>query len=218
MAKLLVINPNSDTEVTASIERSLLPWARMGFTIECATNRTGPLTISSDEDAVRAGEDVRRDAATSDADAILVACFSDPGVDYLRRETKRPVFGVQESGILTAMSLANRYGIIALSERAVPRHMARIERLALVDRCAGEIGLSGYSALDVGRSDEAFAESITAGRALASRGAGAIVLGCAGFGPRRAALEKELGIPVIDPVLAGATLALGALMSQQALS
>ena len=47
---------------------------------------------------------------------------------------------------------------------------------------------------------------------LKEMGAGAMVLGCAGFSPRRAALEKELGIAVIDPVQAAVAMALGAVM------
>lgn len=212
MAKLLVINPNSNTEVTASIARSVARWRRPDVTIDCITNAAGPDTISTDADSAAAGLDVERIVAGSDADAVLVACFSDPGVEALRRTDPRPVLGVQEAGILMAMSRAPKFGMIALSARAVPRHLARIERMGLTGRCAGEIGLSGYSALAVGRSDDAFAESIVAGRQLQEMGAGAIVLGCAGFGPRRAALQQALGLPVIDPVLAGVAMAMAALV------
>lgn len=212
MLRLLVINPNSNAQVTATIAASLRPWEGLGVAIDCVTNSGGPDTISSDEDAAVAGKDVARIAGQSSADAILVACFSDPGVDALRRTDARPIFGVQESGILTALARAPKFGMIALSDRAVPRHLARIERLGLTGRCAGELGLSGYSALAVGQSDEAFAESLIAGERLKGMGAGAIVLGCAGFGPRRAALQQALGVPVIDPVLAGVALAMGALV------
>ena len=41
-------------------------------------------------------------------------------------------------------------------------------------------------------------------------GAKSIILGCAGMAKYREALEFELGIPVIDPVQAGAAMALGA--------
>ncbi|HEY0275941.1 MAG TPA: aspartate/glutamate racemase family protein [Paenirhodobacter sp.] len=213
MAKLLVINPNSNTEVTENIARALHSWAATGVTIECITNHAGPDTISSNIDATRAGEDVGRLALTDPADAVLVACFSDPGVVALRVAIPCPVFGIQEASILMALARAPRYGIIALSERAVPRHLARIEHLRLMQRCAGEVGLSGYSALAVGRSDAAFAETLAAAEELRERGAGAIILGCAGFGPRRAELEARLRMPVIDPVLAGAALAVGTLIT-----
>lgn len=213
MAKLLVINPNSNAEVTAGIARALAPWASTGVGIDCVTNHAGPDTIASNDDVARAGDEVIRLAATTDADAVLVACFSDPGVDGLRHMSPRPVFGIQEASILMALARAPRYGIVALSERAVPRHLARIEQLRLMQRCTGEVGLSGYSALAVGQSDAAFAETLAAAAELRQRGAGAIILGCAGFGPRRAELEARLEMPVIDPVLAGAALAVGTLLA-----
>lgn len=212
MQRLLVINPNSTAAVTANIAAALAPFGRPGLRIDCLTNAAGPATIASNEDAARAGEQVCALARAEPAEAVLVACFSDPGVDQLRAELPCPVFGIQEAAILVALARAPRYGIVALSERAVARHLARIETLRLMPRCAGEIGLSGFGALEVGQSDAAFAETLAAGEELRARGAGAVILGCAGFGPRRAALAGALGLPVIDPVLAGATLACGALL------
>lgn len=212
MKRLVIVNPNSNTEVTAGIERSVAPWRSLDWTVTCVTNGSGPDTISTDADVAAVAEDLRRAVSGLSADAILVACFSDPGVDALRSASNLAIFGVQESGLLMAMACAPKFGVIALSERAVPRHLARIEKLGFSSRCAGEVGLSGYSALAVGRSDDAFAESVSAGERLKRQGAGAIVLGCAGFGPRRAALEEALGLPVIDPVLAGVALAAGVLI------
>lgn len=212
MRRLLIINPNSNTEVTQNIVHALNAWRGLGIAINCVTNTQGPDTISSDRDVATAGCNVLRMAEDADVDAILIACFSDPGVDRLRQATDRPVFGIQEAAILMAMARAPKFGMIALSERAVPRHLARVETLGFMPRCAGELGLSGYSALAVGQSDDAFAESLTAGEKLKRMGVGAIILGCAGFGPRRAALQTALAAPVIDPVLAGVAMAMGALV------
>ena len=43
-------------------------------------------------------------------------------------------------------------------------------------------------------------------------GAESIILGCAGMASHRAGLEKFLGIPVIDPVQAATTMAIGAVL------
>lgn len=42
-------------------------------------------------------------------------------------------------------------------------------------------------------------------------GAGVIILGCAGMGVHRTRLQKELGLPVIDPVQAAVGAAISAL-------
>ena len=55
------------------------------------------------------------------------------------------------------------------------------------------------------------AKMIEVGRALKDEdGAGAIVMGCAGMARLRSQLEDALGIPVIDPTQAAATMAFGA--------
>ncbi|WP_433850724.1 aspartate/glutamate racemase family protein [Brucella pseudogrignonensis] len=214
MRRLLVINPNSNEEVTANIARILKPWHATGLSISCITNSSGPDTIASDEDVQAVAEDVSCIVAASSADAILIACFSDPGVDAIRRVDARPILGIQEAGILAALARAEKFGVIGLSNRAVARHLKRIERIGFMSRCAGEIGLSGFGALEVGRSDQAYEEALAAVAILKSKGAGAVVLGCAGFGPRRKQLADESGVIVIDPVVAGAALAASFLVGE----
>lgn len=205
---ILFVNPNSDELVTAGIAAALEPFAA-AHRFETIRIAHGPATISSDEDAHRGGLDLLAAARErGDARLIVSACFSDPGVDLLRA-AGFPAFGLQEASLLTACARADLFGIVALSPRAIPRHRRRIAQLGLLPRMAGELPLSGASAREAGTSDAVFAETIAVGEALKARGAGAIVLGCAGFAPRRAALEEALGLPVIDPVLAAAGMALG---------
>jgi allantoin racemase len=57
------------------------------------------------------------------------------------------------------------------------------------------------------------ARMVAVGRDLKDKdGADVIVMGCAGMARHRAALEQELGIPVIDPTQAAATMAFGAVV------
>jgi Asp/Glu/hydantoin racemase len=174
----------------------------------------GPATIATAEDVARAAImllDYAR--ARPDASAFVIACFSDPGLDLLRASIPQPVLGLQETGVLTAMARADMFGIIALSPRAAARHRLRLRQMGVLPRMVAELGLSGVSALDAGTSDAVFAETSARGRDLVAMGAGAIVLGCAGFAPRRRALEDALGVAVIDPVQAAAGMALAAALA-----
>ncbi|KMO40066.1 Asp/Glu racemase, partial [Methylobacterium tarhaniae] len=57
---------------------------------------------------------------------------------------------------------------------------------------------------------DTLARMIAIGRDLRDRdGAGAIVMGCAGMAVHRRGLERELGIPVVDPVQAAVAMAIG---------
>lgn len=205
---ILVINPNSSEGVTQGLRDALVPY---GAHFDCVTVADSPATIATNEDVARAGLRVLEIARETKAQAVITACFSDPGLDLMRSEGIR-AFGIQECGILTAMARADRFGIIALSPKSIPRHMAKMRQMGVIDRLAGEVGLSGVSALDAGTSDTVLDETLAAGEKLVAMGAGAIVLGCAGFAPRRRLLEERLGVAVIDPAQAAAVMALGAVL------
>ena len=68
------------------------------------TNFGGPPGIESQQDADNAAVQVidiiKRN---NSADAFVIACFSDPGIYAAREVTNKPVFGIAESGILTAL-------------------------------------------------------------------------------------------------------------------
>jgi Asp/Glu/hydantoin racemase len=212
---ILVINPNSSQAVTDGIAEALEPYRLVrGPVFECIRIPEAPQTIRTAEDVARAALRVAEIARSrADASAFVIACFSDPGLELTRTIVPQPVLGIQESGILTALARADLFGIVALGPASVARHRLRIRQMGVEGRMAGELALNNASAEDAGHSDTVFADTLALGEALRDRGAGAIVLGCAGFAPRRAELEARLGIAVIDPVQAAAVMALGAVLA-----
>lgn len=210
MKRILVINPNSSAVVTQGLRAALARFH--GATFDCTDIPDSPPTIMTEEDVARAGLQVAdRIVADPGADAYVIACFSDPGLDLARSLTKKPVIGIQEAGILTALARADRFGVIALGPKSVPRHMRKMRTMGVISRLAGELDLGGVSAEDAGHSDLVYARALEAGHRLRDAGAGALVLGCAGFSPRRQQLEQDIGIPIVDPVVAAAAIALGAI-------
>ncbi|MCT4577083.1 aspartate/glutamate racemase family protein [Donghicola sp.] len=207
---ILIINPNSSGEVTDGIRHAV---AVLGPHFEVIDIQQSPATIASDEDVARAGLEVLATSrARPDASAYITACFSDPGLDLLRAEGVKTAIGCQEAGILTALARADRFGIIALSERSIPRHMRKMRQMGVAERLAGELALPGVSAAASGRDEAVYALVRDKAEKLGQMGAGAIVLGCAGMAPIRARLEQDTGLAVIDPVMAAASIALGAVL------
>ncbi len=80
----------------------------------------------------------RKVEATNDADAFIIACYSDPGLFVAREGTSRPVFGIAECGVLTALARADRFGVIAIKSRSIPRHIRYLRQMGLMERLAGE--------------------------------------------------------------------------------
>jgi len=212
MKRILVINPNSSAPVTRGMSEALAGY--QGVRFDCIGIPESPATIMTEDDVARAGlrvaELILRDP---DADAYVIACFSDPGLDLARSLTPKPVIGIQEAGILTALARADRFGIIALGPKSVARHMRKMRTMGVMGRLAGELDLGGVSAEDAGQSDAVYARTLQVGESLRDMGAGALVPGCAGFAPRRAQLERALGIVVVDPVQAAAAIAMGAVLA-----
>ena len=127
-----------------------------------------------------------------------------------REGTARPVFGIAECGVLTALTRADRFGVIAIKSRSIPRHIRYLRQMGLMDRLARRAPLE-MSVAETASGDGTLARMIAVGRELKEEdGAGAIVMGCAGMARHRKPLEQALGIPVIDPTQAAVAMALGA--------
>ncbi|MGD9925865.1 MAG: aspartate/glutamate racemase family protein [Pseudorhodoplanes sp.] len=62
---------------------------------------------------------IPRPRGRNDADAFVTACYSDPALHTLREITSRPVFGIGESAILTALTLGARFGTITILRKAI---------------------------------------------------------------------------------------------------
>jgi len=211
-ARISVVNPNSNEAVTRGIDEALAPLRFAdGPEIVCSTLAEGPFGIETQEHVESVALPMRRLVETDNAsDAFVIACYSDPGLHACREGTARPVFGIAECGVLAALARAERFGVIAILQRSIARHMRYLRQMGLTERLAGERPLE-MSVAEAASGEGTLSRMIAVGRALKDEdGANAIVMGCAGMARHRLALEDTLGIPVIDPTQAAVTMALGA--------
>ena len=210
--RILVINPNSNEAVTRGLEDALRPFSfPQAPEIECRTLAEGPFGIESQADVDSVALPLRRLVEGENrADAFVIACYSDPGLHVCREGTSRPVFGIAECGVLTALARADSFGVIAIKSRSIPRHIRYLRQMGLTDRLAGERPLE-MSVAETASGEGTLERMITIGTELRDAdGARAIVMGCAGMARHRKPLEEALGIPVIDPTQAAVAMALGA--------
>jgi Asp/Glu/hydantoin racemase len=209
---ILVINPNSTVAVTRAIDDAMAPLRGPGGPeIECLTLAEGPPGIESQTDAdgviLPLCQTIREHEA--DASAFVIACFSDPGLFSAREATAKPVLGIAECGILTALTLGHRFGVISILARSVPRHLRYIAAMGVGQRLAGDLPI-GLGVTELADAQAALSRMIDVGRKLRDRhGAEVLVMGCAGMARYRADLEKEIEIPVVEPTQAAVAIAIG---------
>jgi Asp/Glu/hydantoin racemase len=212
MATIYVINPNSTQAVTDAIDAALDPLRAIdGPEIECVTLAEGPPGIESQRDVDGVITPLLRRAASLEnaAGAFVIACFSDPGLHALREQSARPVLGIAECGVLTALSIAPRFGVLAILPGSIPRHRRYFAAMGVTDRLAGEIAID-VGVVDLADEKLTFARLTDCGRALRDGyDADVVVMGCAGMARYRAALEDALDIPVVEPTQAAVMMAIG---------
>ncbi len=212
--RILVINPNSNQAVTDGMSEALKPLAVAGGPkIECVTLAEGPFGVESQADVDSVALPLSKLVSErDDADAYVIACYSDPGLQVCREVTEKPVLGIQECGVLTALSQGDRFGVIAISNTSVKRHLRYLRQMGVMERLAKERA-ANLSVEESAAGSGTFARLCEIGTELRDLdGAETVILGCAGMAAHRVALADYLGIPVIDPVQAATSMAIGAVL------
>ncbi len=146
------------------------------------------------------------------ADAAIVGCFGDPGLDALYEVTSElPVVGPGEASMHFACMLGSRFGVITVTEGVVGPIGRMAARAGLDGRLLGVAVVDTPVLALQENPGETAARASTAGGELVRQGATVLVLGCMSMafldlGP---ALEAKLGVPVVNPVHAALAVAEG---------
>ena len=210
MARILVLNPNSSADVTASMDAALnLVRSPGGPEVVCETLAEGPAGIETQEHVESVVLPLVRHFERHPADAYVIGCFSDPGLALARENLRKPVFGIAESACHMAAGLGHRFGIVAIKQGSIARHKRMIRSLGLSDRLAGDRPLE-IGVTEMLKADRVLDRIVEVGTELRDRdGADVLILGCASMGGYRQAIEQRLGLPVVDPTQAAVVRAMG---------
>ena len=210
MNSLIVINPNSSQTVTDGIDAAIDPLRAFGIPIRCLTLSEGPPGIESQRQAdLTIAPMLALAAKQTDAAGFVIACFGDPGLHALRDQTSLPVVGIQEAAVMTALTLGQRFGVIAILPPSIPRHLRAFGAMGVLDRLAGDRAL-GLGVSDLANADKSLTAMINTGKRLRDEdGADVLIMGCAGMASYLAQVRDATGLPVVEPSQAAVSLALG---------
>jgi allantoin racemase len=202
MTKILIVNPNTTASMTGTIAAAARAVAAGDTEILAVTSAMGPASIEGFYDEVFAVPGlIQALQNVPDADAAIIACFDDTGLDAARSAAPYPVVGICEAALVTAGQIAKRIGIVTTLPRSIVPLEELVRRYGFAERAT--VTACNVPVLDLERPDSGGREKLEAEitRAL-DKGADAIVLGCAGMADLAQALSKKFGVPVVDGVAA----------------
>ena len=147
---------------------------------------------------------IARDSAQHNIDALVLGCFYDPALEDAREISGQTVvIGPCQASLQVAANLANRFSIIVGRNKWIEQMHGRIRAYGAQDRLASMRSLG--MGVDEFQRDHALTRRTIieqARLAVEQDGAEAIILGCTiefGFFEE---VQAQIGVPVIDPVVA----------------
>lgn len=209
--KLLLVNPNTSAAMTRAMTESAQALAAPGTEVTGRQPSFGPASIEGHFDeafgAAGVAEQVRL-AQGEGFDAVVIACFGDPGLDAARELTAAPVLGIAEAAFHAASFVATGFSVVTTLARTCVIAERLVQRYGFERSCRG-IHATDLPVLALEDDGAAAADRIeaVARQALARDRSGAIVLGCGGMTGLCRTLQQRLGVPVVDGVGAAVKLA-----------
>jgi allantoin racemase len=201
--RIFVINPNTSESVTEHIRRELEKIKRSETDLMVVNPEHGPVSIESAYDEALATPptlELVRQANEEACDAIVLACFSDPGLDAAKEISEIPVIGIEEASMHVAAMLGHKFSITTVFRSRVPTRDLHVRMRGLEDAYASALVMNMPVLEMDAHPEQAKARILELAReAVEKDGAEVIILGCAGLTGYAADVERELGVVVIDP-------------------
>ncbi len=201
--RILIINPNTSLSMTNHIREELLPLKRPDTELTVACPDKGPETIESAYDEAYAAPptlELVKKANIEGYDAVVIACFSDPGLHAAREISNIPVIGIEESSLHVAAMLGAKFSIMTPRRTRIPAKREEVH-IRGMDHFLASVRSLDLSVAETDADPERTKQRVfeAATQAVQEDGAEVIILGCAGMAGYAPELEKKLNIKVIDP-------------------
>lgn len=203
--RVLVLNPNFSSEITATLEAVAKGAAAPGTTISTATASRGVPYIATRAEAQIGGAIALEMLAElhSEYDAAIIAAFGDPGLFGARELFDIPVVGMAEASMLTACMLGRRFAIVTFARALGPWYQECVDMHGMNGRCAGIRMLDGPFETIGGIQDEK--ENLLvklAHQATIELEADAVILAGAPLAGLAARIRDRIPVPVVDQMAA----------------
>jgi len=201
--KIMVINPNSSVDMTNHIRKILENIKRPETELTVICPDKGPVAIESAYDETLAAfhcMELTKKANREKYHAVIIACFSDPGLIAMKEISDILVVGIQEVSLHVASMLGHKFTILTPMKKRIPSKYNDVWRNKLLFNLASVREL-GMTVTETDAKPALAQKHImeVAKQAVEEDGTEVIILGCAGMTGYAEKIAKELDIVVIDP-------------------
>lgn len=201
--KIYVINGNTNTLVSQEINNAAQEAVFSGTEIITITPEMGPSTIEGYMDGQISAIGVCEMIAKyhREADAFVLACFSDPGLYPARELTQKPIVGIAEASMVTAVQLGHLFSLLTPLRRLKPVLRGLVHQYGFMERLAS-IRHVDFSVADLAGSDNEHMDAFSAAgtKAIDEDDAEVLILSGAVLSGKEKKLTEQLNVPVLDPV------------------
>jgi len=177
------------------------------------------LEITNAQDEAKAIPSILKaiqDSADEGADAAIVYCFGEPGVEQAKSRVSIPVFGIASPAMHMASQLGCRFSVIASMQAHCPLINALAERFGLITRMSDPVSIN-ISPNELINNDELLFVRVTEviKQCFEKDHVNVFVLGCGSMQLKGRKIQQlikaQLGydIIVIDPLLAAIYFTMG---------
>lgn len=203
--KLAIINPNSTESMTEKCRLVAQEFKNSDTEIWASNPKNSPKSIEGHYDEVQSliglMEEIKK-AQEWGADAYVIACFDDPGLEAARELVDGPVIGICEAAMHMTSIVSSSFSVVTTLNRSVPiiedlAHKYGMNRFCKKVRAADipVLALEDGTCDAMGKIEEEIL------KAVEEDNCEAIILGCAGMADLTMKLSKSCKIPVVDGVL-----------------
>lgn len=220
--EIVLINPNSSAGATTSMVD--LANAQTGSTAKVVgvTNDGAPALLTAPHDMADAAQGVvkRGVAAAKDPNvaAIIVAAFSDPGLNELRAAVHIPVFGIGEEAFREAALGGRAFGIVTVTQdpALIESFQQKAASLGYQDLYRG-VRVTPGDPTELVKSpdklDAALSEAVH--QSITLDGSEAVIMGGGPLSASALRLQPQFDVPLVVAVNAAANSALKAISERK---
>ncbi|MEH6492010.1 aspartate/glutamate racemase family protein [Halopseudomonas sp.] len=206
-----VINPNTTRAMTETIGSAATAAAAPGTLITASQPSCGPVSIESHFDEAVSAVGVLEEVLAGEregADAYIIACFGDPGLNAARELTRAPVIGIAEAAFHVASLISTRFSVVTTLPRTaiIAEHL--LDSYGFSHSCR-KVRAADIPVLELEDNPDLALQLIIEEclRAKREDNIGAIVLGCGGMADLTPQITEAVGLPIVEGVTAAVKLA-----------